>query len=127
MSMEDYLEAISIASKQHGVARVKDIRDLMNVKTPSVTGALTVLAKMGYVLHEKYGYVELTPKGVKAADEVKQRHVLLTQFLTDILGVSQSAADIDACKMEHVISKETFDKLTNFVKKQKAAVKKKAK
>ncbi|MGB2578922.1 DtxR family Mn-dependent transcriptional regulator [Elusimicrobium simillimum] len=117
-SMEDYLEAISIAAKQYGVARVKDIRDLMNVKTPSVTGALTVLAAQGYVVHEKYGYVELTPKGLKAAEDIKQRHALLSAFLTDILGVSKTTADIDACKMEHTISKETFEKLTKFVKGQ---------
>ncbi|WP_424244159.1 DtxR family Mn-dependent transcriptional regulator [Elusimicrobium posterum] len=115
-NMEDYLEAISIASKQHGVARVKDIRDLMNVKTPSVTGALNVLAKMGLVVHERYGYVELTPKGTAAAEEIKKRHVMLTKFLVDVLGVSQETADIDACKMEHTISKETFDKLTKFLK-----------
>ncbi|MDR0291771.1 MAG: metal-dependent transcriptional regulator, partial [Elusimicrobium sp.] len=115
MSMEDYLEAIYLASKQYGVARVKDIRGVMNVKTPSVTGALSVLSKHGYVAHEKYGYVELTPKGRKAAEEIKQRHSVISRFLTDTLGVSEATADIDACKMEHAISKETFEKLIKFV------------
>ncbi|MCL2888244.1 MAG: metal-dependent transcriptional regulator [Elusimicrobia bacterium] len=119
MSMEDYLEAISLASKQYGVARVKDIRDIMNVKTPSVTGALSVLSKLEYVVHEKYGYVELTPKGKKAAEEIKQRHSVISRFLTDTLGVSEGTADIDACKMEHAISKETFEKLIKFVSRKK--------
>jgi len=119
MSMEDYLEAISLSSKQYGVARVKDIRAMMNVKTPSVTGALTVLAAQGYVMHEKYGYVDLTPKGHKAAEEIKRRHSVLSRFLTETLGVSEGTADIDACKMEHAISKETFDKLTKFINKKK--------
>ena len=119
VSMEDYLEAISLASKPYGVARVKDIRDIMNVKTPSVTGALAALTKHGYALHEKYGYVELTPKGRKAAEEIKRRHSVISSFLTDTLGVSEAAADIDACKMEHAISKETFEKLIKFVSRKK--------
>jgi len=118
-SMEDYLEAISIAAAKEGSARVTDIKTLLNVKTPSVTGALAVLAKAGLIEHEKYGRVTLTKKGAAIAKEVKKKHAVISSFLRDILGVSQAAADIDACKIEHVVSKETFKKLTAFVQKSK--------
>ena len=118
-NMEDYLEAISIASSQSGAARVKDIRTLMNVKTPSVSGALQVLAKQGLVTHERYGRVQLTKAGEVIAAEVKKKHSVISTFLRDMVGVSQSVAEIDACKIEHVLSKETFKKLMEFTAKQK--------
>ena len=108
-NMEDYLEAISIASSQSGAARVKDIRTLMNVKTPSVSGALQVLAKQGLVTHERYGRVQLTKTGEAIAAEVKKKHSVISAFLRDMVGVSQSVAEIDACKMEHDISQQTYD------------------
>ncbi len=118
-NMEDYLEAISIASAQSGAARVKDIRTLMNVKTPSVSGALQVLAKQGLVTHERYGRVQLTKTGELIAAEVKKKHSVISTFLRDVVGVSQNVAEIDACKIEHVLSKETFKKLVEFMAKQK--------
>ena len=117
-NMEDYLEAISIASAQSGAARVKDIRTLMNVKTPSVSGALQVLAKQGLVTHERYGRVQLTKAGEVIAAEVKKKHSVISAFLRDMVGVSQSVAEIDACKMEHILSKETFKKLMEFMARQ---------
>ena len=117
-NMEDYLEAISIASAPSGAARVKDIRTLMNVKTPSVSGALQVLAKQGLVTHERYGRVQLTKAGEAIAAEVKKKHSVISTFLRDMVGVSQSVAEIDACKMEHILSKETFKKLMEFMAKQ---------
>ena len=117
-NMEDYLEAISIASAQSGAARVKDIRTLMNVKTPSVSGALQVLAKQGLVTHERYGRVQLTKTGEAIAAEVKKKHSVISAFLRDMVGVSQSVAEIDACKMDHILSKETFKKLMEFMAKQ---------
>lgn len=117
-NMEDYLEAISLACNEDGVARVTDVRDLLGVKTPSVTGALAVLAKDGYLKHEPYKGVALTAKGRRAAEDVKKRHAILSRFLTDILGVGGKTADIDACKMEHTVSKETLEKLHAFLHKQ---------
>jgi DtxR family Mn-dependent transcriptional regulator len=117
--MEDYLEAIDIASVKEGAARVTDIKTLLNVKMPSVSGALTVLSKAGLIKHEKYGRVTLTKKGAAIAKEVKKKHAVISAFLRDVLGVSPDAADIDACKMEHVISAETFKKLRVFVRAHK--------
>ena len=99
-NMEDYLEAIALASNEQGAARVTDIRDLMGVKTPSVTGALKVLAEQGYLKHEPYKGVMLTAKGRRAAEDVQERHAVLSHFLKDVIGVSPKTANIDACKME---------------------------
>ena len=118
-NMEDYLEAIALAANEQGAARVTDIRDLMGVKTPSVTGALKVLAEQGYLKHEPYKGVVLTPKGRRAAEDVQERHAILSQFLKNVIGVSSKTANIDACKMEHTISKETLSKLHQFLEKQK--------
>jgi len=117
-NMEDYLEAISLATNEEGCARVTDIRDLLGVKTPSVTGALKVLSEAGYLKHEPYKGVMLTAKGQRAAEDVKERHSVLSHFLKEVIGVSSKTANIDACKMEHTISKETLSKLHEFLKKQ---------
>lgn len=117
-NMEDYLEAIFVAANEDGLARVTDVRDLLGVKTPSVTGALRVLAEKGYLKHEPYKGVKLTAKGRRAAGDVKARHAILSSFLTEVLGVRPKTADIDACKMEHTVSRETLDKLHEFLKKQ---------
>lgn len=116
-NMEDYLEAISLAVNEEGCARVTDVRDLLGVKTPSVTGALKVLAEAGYLKHEPYKGVTLTAKGRRAAEDVRQRHTILSHFLKDVIGVSPKTANIDACKMEHTISKETMTKLYEFLEK----------
>ena len=113
--MEDYLEAIAACENESGFARVTAIRDLLHVKTPSVTGALRVLSEKGYLTHEPYQGVKLTAKGRRVAQDVKQRHIILRHFLLDVLGVKPKTADIDACKMEHTISRITLDKLHYFL------------
>lgn len=117
-NMEDYLEAISLAADENGRARITDIRDMLGVKTPSVTGAVNALAKEGYLTHEPYHGVELTAKGRRAAEDVKKRHAILSRFLTQVIGVSPKTADIDACKMEHTVSRETLEKLHDYLHKQ---------
>lgn len=114
-NMEDYLEAIAFLRKNNGVARVKDLSRLMNVKTPSVTGALNILSKKGFVIHERYGYIDLTLKGERLAQSVFERHNILIRFLTTILNVDSQIAAEDACKMEHAISPQTFRKILKFV------------
>ncbi len=113
-NMEDYLEAISLASRGEDGARVKDIGALLKVKNPSVTGALEVLEKAGLVVHQRYGKVRLSAKGHEIAAEVKKKHSLISRFLIEIVGLPPKVADMDACKIEHVISKETFEKLKVF-------------
>ena len=116
-NMEDYLEAVSFCADENGIARVSDIRDMLGVKTPSVTGAMQALAQAGYVSHEPYKGIVLTAKGRRAAEHVKKRHAILSRFLTQILGVNPKTADMDACKMEHAVSKETLEKLHAYLHK----------
>ncbi len=115
-TMEDYLEAIAALKKQNEVARVRDIGRLLDVKSSSVNAALNTLSKKGFVAHEKYGYVNLTPAGEKIAGNIQSRHDLLLKFLTEILNINNDEARQDACKMEHTISSKTFDRLTKFIR-----------
>ena len=114
-SMEDYLEAIAVLKQKNKVARVRDISNLLNVETPSVTSALGKLSREGLVIHERYGYVDLTDKGQELAENVQKRHEILLKFLTGILNIDQATAAEDACKMEHAISPETFKRITKFM------------
>ncbi len=114
-NMEDYLEAIAVLKKKNGIARVRDISKFLNVKTSSVTSALNTLSKSGFVVHERYSYVDLTKKGEELAQRVQRRHDILIKFLTDILSIDPKIASEDACKMEHTLSPKTFQKLTKFI------------
>lgn len=115
-NMEDYLEAIAALKKENDIARVRDISRMLGVKSSSVNSALRTLSKKGLVKHEKYGYINLTSKGEKIALEVQGRHDILLKFLTKILSIDEDTASQDACRMEHVISMQTFSKLTKFIK-----------
>ncbi|MEA3489816.1 MAG: metal-dependent transcriptional regulator [Candidatus Omnitrophota bacterium] len=114
-SMEDYLEAIVLMKQDNDVARVRDISRFMNVRKPSVTGALNVLSEKGLVVHERYGYVDLTREGEKLAQKVLKKHKMMVKFLCGILKIDHEIAAIDACKMEHSISPQTFKKLSKFI------------
>ena len=114
-NMEDYLEAIASIKKRNGVARVRAIGQLLDVKNSSVSAALVTLSKKGFVNHEKYGYVELTPAGKKAAQEVQKKHDMLFKFLVGILNIDEEVALKDACRMEHSISPRTFKKFSKFI------------
>jgi DtxR family transcriptional regulator, Mn-dependent transcriptional regulator len=113
--MEDYLEAVAALKREKGAARVRDIGLRLRVKKPSVTSALNTLARAGLVLHERYGYVDLTPEGQKIAGGVQARHDILVKFLTNILSVAPRIAGEEACRMEHSISSATLRKLTKFI------------
>lgn len=114
-SMEDYLEATAVLKETNGVARVKDISRKLNVKTSSVNAALNNLAKNGFIVHEKYGYVELTDEGRTLAEAIRNRHDMLVKFLSGILLIDSKIAQEDACKMEHSISSETSKRLSKFI------------
>ena len=114
-NMEDYLEAIVNLKAESNVARVRDIGRALNVKSSTVNSALNSLSKAGLVIHERYGYVDLTQDGKQLARAIKDRHDTLVSFLTGILGVEQATAEKDACKMEHSLSDETFHKLKDFM------------
>ncbi len=114
--MEDYLETIALLDKKKGVVRVKDIGEALEVKNPTVNSALKTLSEKGLVKHQKYGYVNITPAGSKAAQAIQDKHNLIFKFLTSILDIDQKEASQDACRIEHAISPETFNRLAQFIR-----------
>lgn len=114
-SMEDYLEAIANLREEGQVVRVKQISQVLNVKMPSVSSALKKLSEEGLVRHEPYGHVELTSQGEEAATDVISRHKALSCFLSQALDIDPGMAEGDACKIEHVISPLSLERLTKFL------------
>lgn len=112
-SLEDYLETIYILSNNDKVRSI-DVAKKMKVSKPSVNKAMNTLMDKGYINKEFYGDIRLTPIGLEMAQQILKRHETIRSFLHDILQVSLENAEIDACKIEHVISDETFDKILNY-------------
>ena len=113
--MEDYLEAIFDLDKSQKVVRVRDIAGKLEVKMPTVTSMLKTLSGRGLVHYEKYGYVELTPRGSRIGRKIHHRHEILYRFLTEILNVPPQTAEDEACKMEHTLGGNTLERLINFM------------
>mgnify|MGYP002519564399 CR=1 FL=1 len=111
-SGEMYLETIYILSKANNAVRSTDISEYMGYSKPSVSRAVGLLKQGGYLLMDKDGFLTLTDTGEEIAKKIFERHTVLSQMLM-MLGVSQKAAAEDACKIEHVISDETFEAIKN--------------
>ncbi len=109
-SAEDYLETILRLTIRNGSVRSIDIATELGFSKPSVSTAMKRLRENGYITVEAHGLIHLTDKGREIADKIYERHVLLTRYLTD-LGVSPDIAEQDACKIEHILSQETFDRI----------------
>jgi DtxR family Mn-dependent transcriptional regulator len=114
-SMEDYLEAIAMLGEGRKAVRVKQLSQMLGVKMPSVTSALKKLSEQELVEHERYGHIMLTPEGDKVARDVIGRHEALTRFFAQALGIDRETAEEDACKIEHVISPLSMERLAKFV------------
>lgn len=117
-SLEDYLEAVLVLSQSNSEVRLTDIAAMLNVSKPSANRAVNTLTQNGFLSHETYGSITLTPVGETYAASVLHRHKLLKHFLSDTLGVSEKTAEEDACKMEHVMSAETIEKLYDYLERQ---------
>lgn len=115
-SLEDYLEAVYILQKEEKPVRVTDIAAFLGISKPSVHKAMGALKESGYICHESYKEITLTEKGCEKARQVLGRHELLKDFLANTLGVSDETAEKDACRMEHVVSGETIEKLAGYLK-----------
>ena len=114
-SAEDYLEQILILSNKNGSVHSIDIAKSLNFSKPSVSVAMHKLRDNGYIIIENDGNIVLTEEGRKIASSVYERHVLISEALMSI-GVSKEQALIDACKIEHDISIETFEALKKVIK-----------
>lgn len=116
-SGENYLEAIYILEKEQGLVRSIDVALFLGVTKPSVSRAMSNLKAQKLVDMPADGGVVLTDEGRKLAESVYERHELITEFLVT-LGVSRETAAEDACRMEHVISEETFACLREHAREQ---------
>ena len=114
-SMEDYLEAIAKLGERNRAVRVKQLSERLGVKMPSVTSALKKLSEQALVEHERYGCIKLTAEGRRLARDVIGRHEALTRFFGQALGIDGKTAEEDACKIEHVISSLSMERLAKFV------------
>ena len=109
-SAEDYLEAILKLRENHGMVRSIDIVRELGFSKPSISIAMKNLRENGYIQMDGDGYITLLPPGEEIAQRIYCRHKLLTQIFVQ-LGVSQETAAADACKVEHDLSEETFEKI----------------
>jgi Mn-dependent DtxR family transcriptional regulator len=111
-SGEMYLETILILSRRGGCVRSVDISEYMGYSKPSVSRAVGLLKAGNYIVIDDDGHITLTEAGLKTAEKIMRRHELLTELLVS-LGVDRTVAAADACKMEHVISDETYEAIHN--------------
>ena len=113
-SGENYLETILILKEKYGYVRSIDVARELNVSKPSVSRAVSVLKNDGYISFDQNGMIVLTDEGTRVANKIYERHNIITKHLIS-LGVSEEVASTDACKIEHVLSDETFEKIKDIV------------
>ena len=107
-SGEMYLESIYVLLRRNPHVRAIDVGEYMGYSKPSVSRAMGLLKSGGYVSVDENGYISLLPAGQEVAEKIYARHTLLTSFLVR-LGVSAEVASEDACRLEHVLSDESFE------------------
>ncbi|NMA64777.1 MAG: metal-dependent transcriptional regulator [Clostridiaceae bacterium] len=115
--MEMYLETVYKLENSHGHAHVVDIAKRLRVSKPSVTKAINQLKSLGYVNKQSYGSITLTEKGREVSEEIYKKHKLIAQFLEHSLELSAEEANANACRIEHILSKEMFEAIKNYLKK----------
>ena len=113
-SAENYLETILMLSKERPVVRAVDIANELDFKKSSVSIAMKNLREANHITVTKEGYIYLTESGQKIAETIYERHQLLSSWLTT-LGVDPKVAEEDACRIEHVISPESFEAIKKHI------------
>ena len=113
-SAENYLESILMLKSKNGFVRSIDIANDLSVSKPSVSVAMKNFREEGYITVDTDGYIDLTEKGLDIAKRVYERHEIIASAL-EALGVSRQTALDDSCKIEHVISEESFLKIKEFL------------
>lgn len=116
-SGEMYLETIQILKEKIANVRSVDVATEMGFSKPSVSRAMSVLKRDGYLTIDEHGFISLTPSGEKVAATIYERHKVLTKVLTD-MGVDAKIAEDDACRIEHDISEETFAAIKKYLEKK---------
>lgn len=115
-SAENYLETILVLHNRKGYVRSTDIANELGFSKPSVSVAMKNLRTNDYIVMDENGFISLTDKGMKIASSVYEKHTVLSHWLVS-LGVDPTTAAEDACRMEHVISQESFDCLKDHAEK----------
>ncbi len=108
-SGEDYLETILILKNRKGYVRSVDIANELGYSKPSVSRAVGILKSAGYIVVESGGNIVLTELGLEKASAVYDKHKTIKLFLNKLLNVDETIAEKDACRIEHIISPETFE------------------
>ena len=121
-SGEDYLEAILVLEHKNGLVRSLDVAEHMGVSKPSISNAVRLLREGGFLTMDEAKHLELTDLGREVAERIYERHILLTRGLIAI-GVDPAIAEQDACRIEHDISRESFDKLKDYIVTKTAEIK----
>ena len=116
-SGEMYLETIYLLLKKRNDIHAIDVCEYLGYSKPSVSRAMGILKNGGYIVVDKDSHIQLTDEGLKIAETMYERHTMLTNFLIKI-GVDESVASEDACKIEHVISEKSFDAIKNYFNKR---------
>lgn len=112
-SAENYIETIYVLKRRQGEVRSIDIANELEFSKPSVSIAMKNLREHGYIEVDGAGFISLTAAGLEIAERMYERHTLLTEFLTK-LGVDPLIAAEDACRIEHVISSESFEAIKEY-------------
>lgn len=115
-SGEMYLETILILSRKNQSVRSIDVAKELGFSKPSVSRAIGILKDDGYIQVDDHGYLKLTEDGFKIANDIYEKHRVLTEFFVEIVGVTPEIAEADACKIEHVISEEAFEGIKKILK-----------
>ena len=118
-SGEDYIETIYLLKKKKGSVRSIDVANELNFSRPSVSRAVGILKEDGLLTVEADGELVLTEMGLKKAKSVYEKHTNLTKFLMLTAGVNEDIAETDACRIEHIISPETFKGIKKYLKEHK--------
>ena len=113
-SAEDYLETILVLKERHGIVHSIDIVNELGYSKPSISIAMKKLRENGYISMAADGSITLSESGLAIASRVYQRHTVIAELFT-LLGVSPETSAEDACKVEHQISDETFERIQEFV------------
>lgn len=119
-SGENYLETILILNQKNGYVRSIDVANELGFTKASVSRAMSILREAGYLIMEQNGNLVLTDTGRKRAGSVYERHTVIADFLQMTLGVGRSIAAQDSCRIEHIISEESFSRIKKYVKENKA-------
>ncbi len=116
-SGENYLETILLLQRTNGFVRSVDVANALDYTKASISRAMRILKENGYITIARSGQITLTEKGMATACDIYERHCVITQFLIKALRLDPKTADGDACRIEHVVSEETFLRIREYVQR----------